>query len=91
MLFLIYTINELQNLDYSTILFKKFNSPIAFNGNVHFKLPLVLLIVHELLQMQGMDRKYNGHAWCKVITINILKKFELSFKKACYLGHLCCV
>jgi hypothetical protein len=23
------------------------------------------------LQMQGMDRKYDGHAWCKVITINI--------------------
>jgi hypothetical protein len=75
MLFLIYTTNELQNLDYSMILFKKFNSSITFNGNVLFKLPLVPLIVHELLQMQGMDRKYNGHAWCKVITINIKKIF----------------
>jgi hypothetical protein len=41
--------------------------------------------------MQGMDRKYHGHAWCKVITTNIKNSSGLSFKKACYLGHLHCV
>jgi hypothetical protein len=28
--------------------------------------------------MQGMDKKYDGHAWCKVITTNIKKKLGLT-------------
>jgi hypothetical protein len=38
--------------------------------------------------MQGIDRKYDGHAWCKVITTNIKNGFGLSFTKAPCLGHL---
>ncbi len=41
--------------------------------------------------MQSMDRKNDGHAWCKVITTNIKNNYGLSFKKTCCLGHLCCV
>ncbi len=41
--------------------------------------------------MQGMDRKYDGHAWCKLATTNIKKLFRLSFEKARYLSHLLCV
>jgi hypothetical protein len=41
--------------------------------------------------MQGMDKKYDGHAWCKLITTNIKNSFGLSFKKAFCLGHLRCV
>ncbi len=41
--------------------------------------------------MQGMDRKYNGHAWCKVITSNIKNNFGFNFWKARCLGHLHCV
>jgi hypothetical protein len=42
-------------------------------------------------QMQSMDIKYNGHAWCKGVTTNIKNSFRLSFRKVQYLGHLCCM
>jgi len=41
--------------------------------------------------MQGMDIRYDGHAWSKVITTNIKNSFGFSFKKVHYLGHLRCV
>ncbi len=46
---------------------------------------------HNPSQMQGMDRKHGGHARCLVITTNIKNNFGLNFRKACCLGHLCCV
>jgi len=33
-------------------------------------------------QMQGVDKKYNGHAWCKLVTTNIKNLFGFNFKKA---------
>ncbi len=45
--------------------------------------------LHRFSQMQGMDRKYHGHAWCKAITTTIKNNF--GFRKACCLGHLHCV
>ncbi len=38
-----------------------------------------------------MDRKYDGHAWSKVITTNINNSFGLSFRKVHCLGHLRCL
>ncbi len=73
-------------------LFKKFNSyqlhsmgMSCLNYNQFFS------IIHRPSHMQSMDRKYNGHAWCKVITTKIKNKFGLNFKKARCLGHLHCV
>jgi hypothetical protein len=43
---------------------------------------------HSSSHMQGMDRKYNGHTWSKVITTNIKNMFGLSFRKVWCLGHL---
>ncbi len=37
-----------------------------------------------------MDRKNDGHAWCKVKTTNIKNDFNLIFWKARCLGHLQC-
>ncbi len=62
-----------------------------FNGDVFFKLPFVLSTTHKPLQIQGMDRKYDGHAWCKVITTHIKNNFGLNFRKARCLGHLWCL
>jgi hypothetical protein len=39
-------------------------------------------------QMQGMDRKHDGHAWYKVKMINIKNDFNLNFPKARSLGYL---
>ncbi len=46
---------------------------------------------HRLSQMQGMDRRYNGHAWSKLVTTNIKKLSKFSFRKAYCLHHLWCV
>ncbi len=64
---------------------KSNSCPIAFNGDVLFELPLRLLTIHNLSQMQGMDRKYDGHAWCKLVTTNKKNLFRFSFMKACCL------
>jgi hypothetical protein len=56
-----------------------------------FELPPIQWNAHNLFQMQGMDRKYDGHAWSKLVTTNIIIIFRFSFGKACYLGHLWCV
>jgi len=84
--------NELWNLDYDKIVFQKIQFlPITFDGDVMFKLLPIFSTIHRPLQMQGMDRKYNGHAWCKVITTNIKNKFGLNFRKVHCLGHLHCL
>ncbi len=48
-------------------------------------------IAHNPFQMQSMDKKHNGHAWCKSITIHIKILFGLSLRKGHCLGHLRCV
>jgi hypothetical protein len=84
--------NELWNLDYDKIFLQKIQFlPITFNGDVMFKLLPIFSTIHRPSQMQGMDRKYNGHAWCKVITTNIKNKFGFNFRKVHCLGHLHCV
>jgi hypothetical protein len=37
-----------------------------------------------------MDRKYDGHSWCKVKMTNIKNNFNLTFHMTSYLGHLEC-
>jgi hypothetical protein len=58
------------------------------DGDVLFELSLLLPNARGSSKMQGMDRKNNGHAWCKVITINIKNSFGLNFKNTHCLGHL---
>ncbi len=84
--------NKLQNLDYDKIPIQKIQfSLTVFYGDVLFELLSLLPNFHGFSKMQGMDRKKDGHAQCKVITTNIKNNFGLNFKKTCCLGHLCCV
>jgi len=63
------TFNELWTLDYDNIpLWKVQLLPIVFDGDFLFELPPIHLNVHNPCQMQGMDKKYNGHAWSKLVT-----------------------
>jgi hypothetical protein len=84
--------NELRNLDYNkiTILIVSI-LPTTFNNDIIFKLPPLSPSNPSSTYMQGMDKKYDGHAWSKVITTNIKNNFGLSFKKVRCLGHLRCV
>jgi len=74
--------NELKPLDYNKIKIEYVSFlPITFNDNIIFEMtrPIYLPNGH-FGQMQGMDRKYNGHAWCKVKTSNIKNGFGLGFR-----------
>jgi hypothetical protein len=64
--------------------------PTKFNGDILFKFPLMRHPLGHSGQLQGMDKKYDGHAWCKLKTNNIKNMFELGFKTMKCLGHLCC-
>lgn len=37
-----------------------------------------------------MDKKHDGHVWCKANTTNIKNNFNLTFQNARCLGHLQC-
>jgi hypothetical protein len=58
-------------LDYDKIPIQKWS--IVFDGDVLFELLPLFPNVHGSSKMHGMDRKNNGHIWCKVITTNIKK------------------
>jgi hypothetical protein len=64
--------NEFCNLDYDKIIIEIVSFlPMTFNDDILFEMHLLSLSNLSLSQMQGMDKKYDGHAWSKVITTNI--------------------
>ena len=66
--------------------------PVEFNGNVVFELP-PLSVVKEggMACLDGMDRKFDGHAWTETATTNIVDPSRLlSFKYVKCMGHLRC-
>ncbi len=54
--------SKLKSLNYGTITIEFVNCfPTKFNGDILFELPL-----GHFTQLQGMDKKYNGHVWYKL-------------------------
>ncbi len=41
-----------------------------------------------LPKCKAWTKKYNGHAWCKLVTTNMNNLFRFSFRKVHCLGHL---
>ncbi len=63
------TSNELWTLDYDNILLQKVQFLlITFDGDILFELSPIHSNVHN---PSRMDKKYNGHAWCRLVIINI--------------------
>jgi hypothetical protein len=82
---------KLKSLNYDTITIEFVNCfPTKFNGDSLFELPHVRHPLGHSAQLQGMDRKYNGHAWYKLQTNNINNVFGLGFQMTKCLGHLYC-
>jgi hypothetical protein len=52
-----------------------FNILITIDGDVFFELLPVDNLDGHFGQLQGMDRKYNEHSWCKVKAMNINNNF----------------
>jgi hypothetical protein len=82
---------KLKSLDYYAITIEFVNYlPTKSNGDILFELPPMHHPLGHSKQLQGMDRKYDGHAWCKLQINNIKNAFGLGFKTTKCLRHLCC-
>jgi hypothetical protein len=55
-----------------------------------FELPSVKYSCGLVGLMQSMDKKYDGHFWCKIKTTNIKNNDGLKFKHSFYVGHVSC-
>jgi hypothetical protein len=63
----LHTCSELKSLNYEDITIEFVNCfPTKFNGDISIELPLVYHPLGKSGQLQGMDRKFNGHAWCRL-------------------------
>ena len=66
--------------------------PPAYDGDAIFELPPCQLSSSSLAtkNLEGMDKRSDGHSWCKLITTNIHNSDNLKFHKSFCAGHLIC-
>ena len=64
----------------------------AFDGDVIFELPPCgpSSSTSGAKDLEGMDKRYDGHPWCKLVTTNIHNSDNLKFRKSYCAGHLVC-
>ena len=85
--------NKLSTMDLSTIKHKTVPFfPPAFGGDVIFELPPCgpSSSATGARNLEGMDKRYDGHSWCKLVTTNIHNSDNLKFRKSYCAGHLVC-
>ncbi len=59
--------SELKSFDYGAITIEFVNClPTKFNGDILFERLHIHYPLGQFEQLQGMDRKFDGHAWCKL-------------------------
>ena len=84
---------ELAQIDFDRIEYHKVQFlPSQFDGDVVFELPPICGRVHSsgARSMEGMDKRYDGHTWCRTTTSNIHNTFGLKFRRSTCVGHLRC-
>ena len=80
-------------IDFDAIEYQKVQFlPPTFDGDVVFELPPCRGSVHSssAKSMEGMDKRYDGHAWTRTLTSNINNNLGLKFRRSACVGHLCC-
>jgi hypothetical protein len=85
--------NILKKLDYDTLQIMKVDFlPSHFDGNQMFVLPPVGVSSYHMnaKSMDGMDKRYNGHAWIKTQITNISNNLGFVFCSSTCVGHLQC-
>jgi hypothetical protein len=84
--------NELASIDYDKIAYQKVHYlPPLYNGDVIFELPPSCVFASTSKNtMDGMDKQFNGHTWCRTITSNIHNSQGLTFRKSSCVGQLIC-
>ncbi len=82
---------KLKSVDYGAITIEFVNClSTKFNGDILFELLPIYHPLGHFRQLQGMDWKFDGHAWCKLQASNIKNSFGLGFIMTKCLGNLCC-
>ena len=66
--------------------------PPLFDKDVIFELPPYgpSSSTSGTRNLEGMDKRYDGHPWCKLVTTNIHNSDNLKFRKSYCAGHLVC-
>lgn len=83
--------NKLVQIDFDAIKYQKVQFlPARFNGDVLFELPPCRGSTSRARGMEGMDKRYDGHAWCRTMMSNIHNDLGLKFRKLHCIGHLIC-
>jgi hypothetical protein len=84
--------NEIASLDYDKIPYHKVQYlPPSFNGHVIFELPPSCVSASTSKNtMYGMDKRFDGHTWCRTITSNIHNSQGPTFRKPLCVGQLVC-
>jgi hypothetical protein len=73
--------SELRDLNYDNFCIENvYYIRTTFNGDVLFELLFVGNLDSHSGQMQRMDRKHDGHAWCKAKTTNMKNDLNLIFQ-----------
>jgi hypothetical protein len=82
--------NELASIDYNKIAYHKVQYlPPSYNGDVIFELPPSRVSTSTSKNtMDGIDKRFDGHTWCRTITSNIHNSQGLTFRKSSYAGQL---
>ena len=80
--------NELSTLDLRTLRHQEveFLPPTYDSSDAIFELPSS----SAARNLEGMDKRSDGHPWCKLVTTNIHNSDNLKFRKSFYVGHLIC-
>ena len=85
--------NELSTMDLSTMKHETVPFlPPVFDGDVIFELPPCgpSSSASGARNLEGMDKRYDWHLWCKLVTMNIHNSDNLKFHKSYCVGHLVC-
>ena len=85
--------NELSTMDLSTMKHEQVPFlPPVFDWDVIFELPPCgpSSSASGAKNLEGMDKHYDGHPWCKLVTTNIYNSDNLKFRKSYCVGHLVC-
>ena len=66
--------------------------PASYDGDKIFELPPLLENIPTTFSgdMDGMEKQYDDHTWCKTMTTNVKNDYGLKFWKSACTGHLQC-
>ena len=87
------TKNVLKNMDYASVPHRIVDFlPFIYDSDIIFELPPLATGASssKAKNLEGIDKKYDGHCWCLTKTSNISNDMGLIFQRSSCAGHLRC-